>query len=98
MKLLLKLYKTMVRMKIDKKDFLNILKKVSMAAEQKSALPILSNIYISTAEGSTYLTATNLEVEIEYKYPFQIIEDETEFLVDAKILSRMYVSIQRSSS
>lgn len=82
-------------MKIDKKDFLNVVKKVSLATEQNSHLPILSNILISTAEGNTYLTATNLQVEVEYKYPFPIIDEETEFLIDAKKLLKALNSLPK---
>lgn len=82
-------------MKIDKKDFLTAVKKVSMAAEQKATLPILSNICIKTENGNTYLTATDLEVEIEYKYPFQIIEEETAFLIEAKKLLKALNSLPK---
>ncbi len=71
---------------MDKKGILEVVKKVSLATEQKSALPILSNILIDTAEARTTFKATDLEVEIEYIYPFPIITEEDTFLTDAKKL------------
>ncbi len=58
---------------------------VSHAVAAKSTLPILVNILITTEEGQLRLSATNLELGINYWIPAQI-EEEGAVTVPAKLL------------
>ena len=58
---------------------------VSHAVASKSTLAILINVLITTEEGQLRLSATNLEMGINYRIPAEII-DEGAITVPAKIL------------
>ncbi len=58
---------------------------VSHAVASKSTLPILSNILIITEDNQLRLSATNLEMGINYRIPAEIIE-EGSITIPAKLL------------
>lgn len=58
---------------------------VSHAVASKSSMPILSNIYLSAEDGDLRISATNLELGINYRIPAEVAE-EGAVTVPAKLL------------
>lgn len=56
---------------IPRKDLLNPLKSVRNIVEQRTTLPILTNILVSVRDNQLYLTGTDTEVEISCTVPLE---------------------------
>src|SRR3954454_19732626 len=59
---------------------------VSRAVATKTALPVLSNVLLSTDDGRLKIAATNLEIGITTWIPASV-EEEGKITVDARLLS-----------
>lgn len=64
-----------MNLKVDREILLNGLTVVYGAINERSSLPILSNILIEASKNRLYLTATNLDMGILYNLPADIIEE-----------------------
>src|SRR3989338_2522743 len=58
-----------MRVVIDQPQLLKSLQTVERAINERSSLPILSNILLETTEKELVLTATDLDVGVQYRLP-----------------------------
>lgn len=64
----------MLKIKVNRDDFLRALSAVQSIVEKRSSMPILSNILLEAAEGEMVITATDLEIIFRGVWPVEIEE------------------------
>jgi len=75
-----------VKLSIDKKNFLDAIKKIIGVVEKKSSLPILTNFLMVAQDDTLTIHGSDLEVYISIRIPAKM-EEEGKFCVNAKKIS-----------